>query len=354
MKRTKTEAVLAVIVTVTLALTAGIAGYRQGRKAVTVPGYGQGKAVSAVQGAVTESYHVPPQIPVLCFHGIGTPSSVVGSVNYYNTTLANFKAEMAYLHRHGYATITPQQYANWQDGIRQLLPAKPILITFDDAFSSDTEATPVLNEYGFHAVMFVITGYANGGYGSRWASWSTIQGMANEGWIIQLHAGECGHAYMPFAPASCLGGLHQSLVTPAHFQYYVWNFGQTNAQYHARVVNDITVGEAKIQATLGFQPGWQSTVFAAPFGAWGNGQNPWLISYWDNIFKIVFVQYISASDQALAQRDHVRYRLELGYGAQSADYLASHIVNVAFTRAGAGSGVTTGAAIDAGSNSASG
>ena len=118
--------------------------------------------------------------------------------------------------------------------------------------------------------------------------------------------------------------------------------------------HDITVGEAQIQATLGFQPGWQSTVFAAPFGAWGNGQNPWLISYWDNIFKIVFVQYISASDQALAQRDHVRYRLELGYGAQSADYLASHIVNVAFTRAGAGSGVTTGAAIDAGSNSASG
>jgi len=315
MKKTKTEAVLAVIVTVTLALTAGIAGYRQGRMALAVPGYGQGKAVNSVQGAVTESYHVPVQIPVLCFHGIGTPSSVAGSVDYYNTTLANFKAEMAYLHRHGYATITPQQYANWQDGIRQLLPAKPILITFDDAFNSDTEATPVLNEYGFNAVMFLITGYANGNYGLRWASWSTIQAMASEGWMIQMHAGECGHASMPFAPASCLAGLHQSPVTPTNFQYYIWNFGQTDAQYRARVVNDITVGEAKIQTTLGFQ---------------------------------------AASDQATAHRDHVRYRLELGYGAQSADYLASHIVNAAFTPAGAGSGVTSGAAINAGSNSASG
>lgn len=309
--------------------------------------------VGAVQAAATESYHVPVQIPVLCFHGIGTPSSVAGSVDYYNTTLANFKTEMAYLHRHGYATITPQQYANWQAGIRQLLPAKPILITFDDAFNSDTEATPVLNEYGFNAVMFVITGYANGDYGSRWASWSTIQAMASEGWMIQLHAGECGHAAMPFALVSCLAGLHQSLFTPTHFQYYIWNFGQTNAQYRARVVNDITVGEPKMQTTLGFQAGWQSTVFAAPFGAWANGQNSWLISYWDKIFKIIFVQYIAASDQAVAHRDHVRYRLEPAYGAQSADYLASHIVDPAFTRAGAGSGVTSGAAINA-SDSASG
>jgi len=358
-RRTKIEAVLAVIVTVTLALTAGVAGYRQGRKAVAVPGYRHGLAavsvpVSAAQRAVTESYHVPVQIPVLCFHGIGTPSSAVGSVDYYNTTPANFKAEMAYLYRQGYATITPQQYANWQDGIRQLLPAKPILITFDDAFNSDTEATPVLNEYGFNAVLFVITGYANGGYGSQWASWSTIQAMASEGWMIQLHAGECGHAYMPYAPASCLAGLHQSLVTPTHFQYYIWNFGQTNAQYRARVVNDITVGEAEIQTKLDFQAGWQSTVFAAPFGAWGNGQDPWMVSYWDSIFKTIFIQYIAASDQAVAHRDHVRYRLELGYRAQSADYLASHIVNAAFTRAGAGSGVTSGAPINGGSQSASG
>jgi hypothetical protein len=78
------------------------------------------------------------------------------------------------------------------------------------------------------------------------------------------------------------------------------------------------------------------------------------MSYWDRIFKTVFVQYIPASDQAVAHRDHVRYRLELGYGAQSADYLASHIVNVAFTRAGAGSGVTSGATVNGGVNSASG
>jgi Polysaccharide deacetylase len=98
---------------------------------------------------------------------------------------------------------------------KQLLPAKPILLTFDDAFVSDTEATPVLQKYGFNAVAFVITGYANGDYGSLYAGWGTIQTMARDGWMIQLHAGECGHAFLPHAPASCLAGLDRSLTSPS-------------------------------------------------------------------------------------------------------------------------------------------
>ena len=157
-----------------------------------------------------------------------------------------------------------------------------------------------MEKYGFSAVLFVITGYANGDYGSIYAGWSTIETMAREGWIIQLHAGECGHAFLPDAPGSCTAGLDRSLITPTDFEYYIWPFGQTDAQYQARVIDDITAGEAAIQQHLNFPAGWQSTVFAAPFGAWGNGEDPWLISYWDSIFKTVFVQYISASDQAMA------------------------------------------------------
>ena len=83
MKRTKIEAVLVVIVTLTLALTAGAWGYHEGRSAVVTSMALTGTVQHA---AVPESYAVPQQIPVLCFHGIGTPSSVPDSVNYYNTT----------------------------------------------------------------------------------------------------------------------------------------------------------------------------------------------------------------------------------------------------------------------------
>src|ERR1700685_390702 len=181
----RSRAILAVIAMLAVVGTASVLGYYKGRSAFA----------SSARPAVPERYAVPGQIPVRCFHGIGPPSAVPASVDYYNTTLANFTAEMAYLHRQGYATITPQQYANWLDGVKQLLPAQPILLTFDDAFVSDTQATPVLEKYGFSAVVFVITGYANGDYGSIYAGWSTIQAMGSEGWIIQLHAG--GHRH-PF------------------------------------------------------------------------------------------------------------------------------------------------------------
>jgi hypothetical protein len=307
---------------------------------------------------VPESYTVPKQIPVLCYHGIGTPSSVVGSVGNFNVTLQNFKAEMAELFRQGYATITPAQYADWQEGVKELLPAKPILLTFDDNFVSDTEATAVLDEYGFNAVLFVVTGYANGNYGSLYAGWRAIETMASEGWIIQLHAGECGHAFLPYAPKSCLTGLDRSLMSDTDYQYYIWNFGptdpKTDAQYQVRVTNDISTGLTAIQTHLNFPAGWQSTVFAAPFGAWGNGENPWLISYWDSIFKTIFVQYISGPDEVLAHADHVRYRLELGDGAESASYLKDHLSDAAFTLAGAAAGVTTGRVANGSSNAASG
>ena len=153
--------------------------------------------------------------------------------------------------------------------------------------------------------MFVVTGYANGDYssfGTAYAPWSTIEAMASEGWIIQFHAGECGHAFMPNAWDSCLAGLDQSLMTADDYEYYIWNFGQTDAQYEARVTAETTAGLAEIQQKLGYPAGWQSTVFAAPFGAWGNGDNPWLISYWDSIFSVVFVQYIAPGDQVTASR----------------------------------------------------
>ena len=174
---------------------------------------------------------LPAQIPVLLYHGIGTPSRKTGSVGNYNITLTNFKANMAALAKAGYATVTPRQYVAWLNGINLRLPAKPMLITFDDAFWSDTFATPILAQYGFHAVMFVVTGYADQLYGTEYAPWTIVSAMSKEGWYLQLHAGECGHAFLPDAPAACLRGLDRTQVTASQFEDYIWNFGQTDAQY---------------------------------------------------------------------------------------------------------------------------
>jgi peptidoglycan/xylan/chitin deacetylase (PgdA/CDA1 family) len=276
---------------------------------------------------------LPAQIPVLLYHGIGTPSLVAGSVGNYNVTLTNFKADMAALAAAGYATVTPAQYVAWLDGVNLHLPVKPVLITFDDAFWSDTFATPILAQYGFHAVMFVVTGYADGLYGSEYAPWKIVYALPGEGWYLQLHAGLCGHSYLPDAPAACLAGLNTAQIGASQYQYYIWNYGQTDAQFEARVEKDIGNGLAELKSHAG--SGWQSLLFAAPFGAWSNGDNQWLDSYWDSQFKVIFTQQITASVEAAAKEYHVRYRLELGAGAQSAHYLMSNLENPAFTQAGA-------------------
>ena len=275
---------------------------------------------------------LPAQIPVLLYHGIGTPSPVTGSVGNYNVTLKNFKADMAALAAAGYATVTPAQYVAWLAGINLRLPAKPVLITFDDAFWSDTFATPILAQYGFHAVMFVVTGYADGLFGSEYAPWKVVSALPGQGWYLQLHAGECGHGYLPDAPAECLAGLNTALINASQYQDYIWNFGQTDAQFEARVQKDIKTGLADLASHTNF--GGRSLLFAAPFGAWSNGENPWLDSYWDTQFSVIFTQQITATAEPAAKQYRVRYRLELGAGAQSAHYLMSNLENPAFTQAG--------------------
>ena len=297
----------------------------------------------AAAGAVTEP---PQQIPVICFHDIGTPSPAVGSTDYHSVTLPNFKAEMSLLSREGYHTVTPTQYANWLAGTAQALPPKPVLLTFDDLFTADlTEATPVLREYGFQATGFVVTGYADGAYlnidngtntphdgPNAYALWSSIEAYAETGtWTFQFHAGLCGHAYMPYAPASCLAGLDLADASAGAFQYYLWNYGQDQARYESRVTAETSAGLADMESRL---PGFGPVLFASPFGSWGNGDNPFLIRYWDSKFGVIFTQFIASSDEPTAHADRVRFRLELGYGSQSASYLSGHLVSAAFTRAG--------------------
>ena len=137
--------------------------------------------------------------------------------------------------------------------------------------------------------------------------------------ISSCTPGECGHAFLPDAPGACLKGLDRTQVTTSQYEDYIWNFGQTDAQYEGpRVVKDIKNGLADLASHAGFVKGWRSQLFAAPFGAWSNGENPWLDSYWDSQFDVIFTQQITTVDQAAAKEYHVRYRLELGEGTQSA------------------------------------
>jgi len=65
---------------------------------------------------------------------------------------------MAWINRRGYHTITPSQWLAFRDRLAPL-PAKPVMLTFDDAYADlETTALPVMERYGFTGVIFAITG----------------------------------------------------------------------------------------------------------------------------------------------------------------------------------------------------
>lgn len=96
----------------------------------------------------------PKPIPILMYHSIG--------INRRNNLLvapAKFNSQIKHLHKAGYQTICFQTLENyWKSG--KPLPAKPILLTFDDGYKDNyTIAYPILKKYKFKATIFVITNF---------------------------------------------------------------------------------------------------------------------------------------------------------------------------------------------------
>lgn len=127
-----------------------------------------------------------PDIPVLLYHRILS----VPSNEWTDTSIVNFTKTMKYLDDNGYTTLTAEQYVAIMDGsaLPADIPAKPILLTFDDATPDFIENTlPTLNVYGMNAVLFVITDWIGGGYSMSLAH---LEGLAanNPNISIQNHS----------------------------------------------------------------------------------------------------------------------------------------------------------------------
>jgi peptidoglycan/xylan/chitin deacetylase (PgdA/CDA1 family) len=70
--------------------------------------------------------------------------------------LENFEQQMKYLHDEGYNTISLRDIIDFYYKDKPL-PSKPVLLTFDDMYKSVLMyAYPILKQYGFNAVGFVV------------------------------------------------------------------------------------------------------------------------------------------------------------------------------------------------------
>ncbi len=169
-------------------------------------------------------------VPVLCFHQIRPwRAGDSPSARTFITPPDRFAAQIATLARTGHTAIGPDQLlAHLRFGAA--LPARPVLLTFDDASEGQyTAALPVLRRHRFTATFFVMTVVLDQ---PHWLSRAQVRDLARQGMTIGAHTWD-HHAVTGYAGKD----WRTQLVDPAHdlarlagrpvrffaYPYGVWN-----------------------------------------------------------------------------------------------------------------------------------
>ncbi|HSX02269.1 MAG TPA: polysaccharide deacetylase family protein [Candidatus Saccharimonadia bacterium] len=118
----------------------------------------------------------------------------------YHYTPPNFEQQLEYLEQHGYTTIGLDQVAAALAG-NNLLPAKPVVLTFDDGFANQMQAFTLLQQHHMRATYYIINGGAKsnwcigagrryndpvqppGGCGDAYLSWDQVRTLDRSGLI---------------------------------------------------------------------------------------------------------------------------------------------------------------------------
>lgn len=130
-------------------------------------------------------------VPVLMYHAVGrdpAPATLGLSV-----TPEAFAAQMAVVAERGFTPLTTAALAAaWRT--RSPLPARPLLVTFDDGYEGvHRHALPVLARHSFASTVFVSTGWLRGKHDEGGAldtmlDWEQVRELADAGTEIGGHS----------------------------------------------------------------------------------------------------------------------------------------------------------------------
>ncbi|MCM0607325.1 MAG: polysaccharide deacetylase family protein [Xanthomonadaceae bacterium] len=112
------------------------------------------KVRSLYQRAITAKKLGKNWIPALMYHRV--PSEPIDTQNRTFITRDNMKKHFEFFKSRGFTPIHFADYDKWTRGEGEL-PKKPIFLTFDDAYSDNYENLyPLLKEYGFKAIIYLL------------------------------------------------------------------------------------------------------------------------------------------------------------------------------------------------------
>lgn len=168
-------------------------------------------------------------VPILMYHSVATePNDATRTLSVAPDA---FGEQMALLADQGFTPVNTAELAeSWRSG--RLLPARPVLITFDDGYEGvHRHALPALAKHGFPATLFVSTGWLRGPYDTgggldTMLDWDQVRELAAGGVEIGGHShshpqlDQISDATLRFELIHCKEIIGDQLGTvPASFAY---------------------------------------------------------------------------------------------------------------------------------------
>lgn len=127
------------------------------------------------------------RVPILMYHYISTPPADADRIRIdLSVPPPAFEQHLKYLKDNGYTTISLGDLYDALAG-GPPLPAKPVILTFDDGYRDAYEnALPLLKKYGMRGTFFIVTDFIHAGY-PAYLTWPMVQAMHDAGMSIENH-----------------------------------------------------------------------------------------------------------------------------------------------------------------------
>jgi len=117
-------------------------------------------------------------VPILTYHKVGDTEEA------YSVAPAAFERQMGHLAAAGYTAVSLADLADYMAG-GKTLPAKPVVITFDDGYADNfTAALPILEKHGMKATVFIITDFVGQ---EGYMTWEQVRALQARGMEIGSH-----------------------------------------------------------------------------------------------------------------------------------------------------------------------
>ena len=161
--------------------------------------------ISIVIGFIYKQYKYKQRndvkIPVLLYHNFVTivPESDPDNFNYINTP-ESFEENVKTFLENGYTIISMKELNDVNAG-KSELPAKPIIITFDDGYYSNYEYIyPILKKYNVKVSIFIVTDKIGQEIdGIKYLGWNECLEMQNSG-LVEIFSHSKRHVFYDKLP----------------------------------------------------------------------------------------------------------------------------------------------------------